>query len=131
MQGIRKSWLYARAECKESLWAECMKCKEMSSQAQESNLHESMDEAGILHQVEEFDLMADAAGCEEIKEVNENCILMENLQQASTLGTLADEAPVYDLEGLAELLESTTEPHLVQLDDNNVFPMDSSMDPSG
>ncbi|GKC36013.1 gag-pol polyprotein [Tanacetum coccineum] len=61
------------------------------------------EEAGILLQVEEFDLMADAAGCEEIKEVNENCILMENLQQASTSGTLADEAPVYDLEGLAEV----------------------------
>ncbi|GJV21344.1 hypothetical protein Tco_1370364 [Tanacetum coccineum] len=33
---------------------------------------------------------------DEIKEVNGNCILMENLQQASTSGTQTDKAPVYD-----------------------------------
>ncbi|GKC07116.1 hypothetical protein Tco_0998726 [Tanacetum coccineum] len=37
------------------------------------------EEAGIQLQVEEFDLMADAAGLDEIKEVNANCILMANL----------------------------------------------------
>ncbi|GJT13425.1 hypothetical protein Tco_0860467 [Tanacetum coccineum] len=32
--------------------------------------------------------------CEEIEEVNKNCILMANLQQASTSGTQTDKAPV-------------------------------------
>nr|GEV85008.1 ribonuclease H-like domain-containing protein [Tanacetum cinerariifolium] len=36
--------------------------------------------------VEEYDLMAAAADFDEIKEVNANCILMANLQQASTSG---------------------------------------------
>ncbi|GJV80003.1 hypothetical protein Tco_1515873 [Tanacetum coccineum] len=92
----------------------------------------------IQLQVEGFDLMAAAADCEEIEEVNVNYILMANLQQASISGTHADNAPVYDSDGSAEvhqyenlnnneifnmfaqeeqyteLLESTTEPHLVQ-----------------
>nr|GEU31723.1 hypothetical protein [Tanacetum cinerariifolium] len=42
------------------------------------------EEAGIKLQVEEFDLMAAAADLDEIEKVNANCILMENLQQAST-----------------------------------------------
>nr|GEW00749.1 hypothetical protein [Tanacetum cinerariifolium] len=45
------------------------------------------EEAGIQLQAEEFDLMAVAADLNEIKEVNANCILMANLQQASTSGT--------------------------------------------
>ncbi|GJU02711.1 hypothetical protein Tco_1113049, partial [Tanacetum coccineum] len=32
---------------------------------------------------------------DKIKEVNANCILMANLQQASTSGTQTDKAPVY------------------------------------
>nr|GFD37335.1 hypothetical protein [Tanacetum cinerariifolium] len=39
---------------------------------------------------------------DEIKEVNANCILMANLQQASTSGTQTDKAPVYDSDGSAE-----------------------------
>ncbi|GKD43313.1 hypothetical protein Tco_1267958 [Tanacetum coccineum] len=42
------------------------------------------EEAGIQLQAEEFDLMAAAGDLDEIKEVNANCILMANLQQAST-----------------------------------------------
>nr|GEV78524.1 hypothetical protein [Tanacetum cinerariifolium] len=42
------------------------------------------EEAGIQLQAEEFDLMATAADLDEIKEVNANCILIANLQQAST-----------------------------------------------
>ncbi|GKA42120.1 retrovirus-related pol polyprotein from transposon TNT 1-94 [Tanacetum coccineum] len=45
-----------------------------------------MEEAGIQLQAEEFDLMAAAGDLHEIKEVNANCILMANLQQASTSG---------------------------------------------
>nr|GFB84830.1 hypothetical protein [Tanacetum cinerariifolium] len=42
------------------------------------------EEAGIQLQAEEYDLMADAVDLDEIEEVNANCILMANLQQAST-----------------------------------------------
>ncbi|GJS37712.1 gag-pol polyprotein [Tanacetum coccineum] len=44
------------------------------------------EEAGIQLQAEEFDLMTAAADLDEIEEVNANCILMANLQQASTSG---------------------------------------------
>nr|GEW92606.1 hypothetical protein [Tanacetum cinerariifolium] len=40
---------------------------------------------------------------DKIKEVNANCILMANLQQASTSGTQYDKAPVYDTDGSAEV----------------------------
>nr|GFC03188.1 hypothetical protein [Tanacetum cinerariifolium] len=53
-------------------------------------------EAGIQLQAKEFDLMDVVADLDEIEEVNENCILMVNLQQASTSGTQTDTAPVYD-----------------------------------
>nr|GEZ91022.1 hypothetical protein [Tanacetum cinerariifolium] len=36
---------------------------------------------------------------DEIEDVNANCILMANLQQASTSGTQTDKASVYDLNG--------------------------------
>nr|GFB25406.1 hypothetical protein [Tanacetum cinerariifolium] len=39
------------------------------------------------------------ADMDEIKEVNANCILMANLQQASTPGTQTDSAPIYDTDG--------------------------------
>nr|GEW60116.1 hypothetical protein [Tanacetum cinerariifolium] len=61
------------------------------------------EEAGIQLQAEEFDLMAAAADLDEIEKVNANCILMENLQQASTSGSQTDRAPVYDLDGSAEV----------------------------
>nr|GFA83136.1 hypothetical protein [Tanacetum cinerariifolium] len=40
----------------------------------------------------------------EIENVNKNCILMANLQQASTSSTQTDNAPVYDSDGSAELI---------------------------
>nr|GEW97849.1 hypothetical protein [Tanacetum cinerariifolium] len=54
--------------------------------------------------VEEYDLMATAADLDKIEEVNANCILMANLQQASTSGTQTDSAPVYDSDGSAKNL---------------------------
>ncbi|GKF51956.1 retrovirus-related pol polyprotein from transposon TNT 1-94 [Tanacetum coccineum] len=63
------------------------------------------EEAGIQLQAEEFDLMAVAADLDEIVEVNANCILMANLQQASTSGTQTDNAPVYDSDGSAEVIQ--------------------------
>ncbi|GKB39525.1 hypothetical protein Tco_0884467 [Tanacetum coccineum] len=43
------------------------------------------------------------ADLDEIEEVNANCILMANLQQASTSDTQTDKAPVYDSNGLVEV----------------------------
>ncbi|GJV32500.1 hypothetical protein Tco_1392900 [Tanacetum coccineum] len=63
------------------------------------------EEAGIQLQAEEFDLMAAAADLDEIKEVNANCILMANLQQASTSGTQTDKAPIYDSDRSAEVIQ--------------------------
>nr|GFB58728.1 hypothetical protein [Tanacetum cinerariifolium] len=72
------------------------------------------EEAGIQLQGEEFDFMAAAGDLDEIKEVNANCILMANLQQASTSGTQHDMAPVYDTDGSAEDLSDDTTPSVAQ-----------------
>ncbi|GJT67531.1 hypothetical protein Tco_1019011 [Tanacetum coccineum] len=113
------------------------------------------EEARIQLQDKEFDLMVATAETEEIEEVNANCILMANLQQASTSGTQTNKAPVYDSDGSDEvhqyedcydneifnmftqeeqytkLLEPISEPNLVQQDDSNVIPENSSMAPNG
>ncbi|GJY16169.1 integrase, catalytic region, zinc finger, CCHC-type containing protein [Tanacetum coccineum] len=64
------------------------------------------EEAGVQLHAKEFDLMVVAADCEEIKEVNGNCVLMDDLQQASTSGTQADKAPVYHSDGSAEFMRT-------------------------
>nr|GEW15379.1 retrovirus-related Pol polyprotein from transposon TNT 1-94 [Tanacetum cinerariifolium] len=113
------------------------------------------EEAGIQLQAEEFDLMADAADLDEIEEVNANCILMANLQQASTSGTQSNKASVYDSDGSAdvhdyencddneifnmftqeeqytEILEPIPEPHQVPQNDNSIISEDSSAEQSG
>nr|GEV77505.1 hypothetical protein [Tanacetum cinerariifolium] len=73
------------------------------------------EETGIQLQAEEYDLMAATADLDEIEEVNANCILMANLQQESTSGTQTDSAPVYDIDGSAEVHEN--------YDDNEIFNM--------
>nr|GEU58322.1 hypothetical protein [Tanacetum cinerariifolium] len=113
------------------------------------------EEAGIQLQAEEFDQMAAAADLDEIEEINANCILLANLQQASTSGTQTDKAPVYDSDGSAkvhnyedcydneifnmftqeeqytELLQPILEPHQVPQNDNNVILKVSSVEQSG
>nr|GEX91841.1 retrovirus-related Pol polyprotein from transposon TNT 1-94 [Tanacetum cinerariifolium] len=103
------------------------------------------EETGIQLQAEEFDLMAAAVDLDEIEEANANCILMANLQQASTSGTQTNKAPLYDSDGLAEvhnyencydneifnmftqkkqyteLFEPIPETHQVPQNDNNVI----------
>ncbi|GJT76570.1 hypothetical protein Tco_1043295 [Tanacetum coccineum] len=103
----------------------------------------------------DFDLMAATTDLDEIKEVNANCILMANLQQASTSGTRTNKAPVYDSDGSAEvhhydncynndifnmftqeeqyteLREPILEPHQVQQNDSNVISEVSSIEQSG
>nr|GFD15112.1 hypothetical protein [Tanacetum cinerariifolium] len=73
------------------------------------------EEAEIQLQAEEYDLMAAAADLDEIEEVNANCILMSNLQQASTSGTQTDSSPVYDTDRSVEVPENC--------DDNEIFNM--------
>nr|GEV14362.1 copia protein [Tanacetum cinerariifolium] len=113
------------------------------------------EEAGIQLQAEEFDLMVAAADLDEIEELNANCILMANLQQASTLGTQTNKASIYDSDGSAEvhnyedcydnemfnmftqeeqyteLLEPIPEPHQVPHNDNNFISKVSSVEQSG
>nr|GEU36745.1 reverse transcriptase domain-containing protein [Tanacetum cinerariifolium] len=88
----------------------------------------------IQLQAEEFNFMAAADDMDEIEEVNANCILMVNLQHASTYGTQLDKAPVYDTDGSAEytdLLEPIPEPQLVPQNDNHVTSISPSMMQSG
>ncbi|GJZ56286.1 hypothetical protein Tco_0611479 [Tanacetum coccineum] len=92
------------------------------------------------------------ADLDKIEEVNANCILMANFQQASTSGTQTDKAPVYDSDGLVkvynydncydneifnmftqeeqytELLEPIPESHQVQQNDSNVISKVSNME---
>nr|GEX64789.1 hypothetical protein [Tanacetum cinerariifolium] len=49
--------------------------------------------------------MAAASDLDEIEEVNTNCILMANLQQASSSGTQTNSTPVYDSDGSTEVHE--------------------------
>ncbi|GJR31639.1 hypothetical protein Tco_1107871 [Tanacetum coccineum] len=95
------------------------------SQTKTQLLITQKEEAGIQLQTEEFDFMAAAGDLDEIEEVDANCILMANLQQASDSSTQTDKALVYDLDGSAEqytdLLESIPEPHQVQQNDINVI----------
>nr|GEZ59359.1 hypothetical protein [Tanacetum cinerariifolium] len=113
------------------------------------------EEAGIQLHAKEFDLMAAAADLDEIEEVNANCILMANLQQASTSDTQTDKAPVYNSDGSAkvhdyenyddneifnrftqeeqysEVLKPIPEPHQVPQNDNSIISEDSSVEQSG
>nr|GEU49742.1 hypothetical protein [Tanacetum cinerariifolium] len=78
------------------------------------------EEAGIQLQAKEFDLIAAAADLDEIEEVNANCILMANLQQAAT-----------SEEQYTELLEPIPESHKVPQNDNNVISKVTSVEQSG
>nr|GFB12592.1 hypothetical protein [Tanacetum cinerariifolium] len=77
-------------------------------------------EAGIQLQEEEYDLMVAASDLDEIEEDNANCILMANLQQAST-----------SEEQYTELLEPITESHQVPQNDNDVIFEDTSVEQGG
>nr|GEW85321.1 hypothetical protein [Tanacetum cinerariifolium] len=115
----------------------------------------SKEEARIQLQAEEFDLVAAVMDLDEIEEVNANCILMANLQQALTSGTHTGKAPVYDSDGSAEvhnyhncydneilnmftqeewyneLLEPIPKLHQVQQNDSNVIFKVSSIEQDG
>ncbi|GJU85495.1 hypothetical protein Tco_1293041 [Tanacetum coccineum] len=65
------------------------------------------EEAGIQLNSDEFDYMASAVAYDETDEVNANCTLKDNLQQASTSDTQTDKAPVYDSDRSAESREES------------------------
>nr|GEY93574.1 hypothetical protein [Tanacetum cinerariifolium] len=95
------------------------------------------------HVITKKDVNSDSNDLDEIEEVNANCILMANLQQASTSDTQTDQAPVYDSNGstevhdydncynneifnmftqeeqYTELLDPIPEPHQVQHNNSN------------
>nr|GEW96303.1 hypothetical protein [Tanacetum cinerariifolium] len=58
--------------------------------------------SGIQSTQEEFKFMDAADASEETEKVKANCILENNLQQASTPGTQSNKAPVYDSDGSAK-----------------------------
>ncbi|GKA64857.1 hypothetical protein Tco_0764564 [Tanacetum coccineum] len=64
------------------------------------------EEAWIQLNSEEFDFMATTGAYDEIKEVNANCTLKDNSQQASTSGTQTGSAPIYDSDRLTECTRS-------------------------
>nr|GEX19169.1 hypothetical protein [Tanacetum cinerariifolium] len=86
------------------------------------------EEAGIQFRAEEFDFVATAGDLDEIEEVNANCILIANLQHASTSGTQLDKALE---EQYMDLLEPIPEPQLVPQNDNHVTYVAPSMVQSG
>nr|GEV50213.1 hypothetical protein [Tanacetum cinerariifolium] len=86
------------------------------------------EEVRIQLQAEEFDYMAAAGDLDEIKEVNANYILMENLQHVSTSVTQLDKAPE---EQYTDLLEPIFEPQLVPHNDYQITSVAPSMVQSG
>nr|GEV50948.1 retrovirus-related Pol polyprotein from transposon TNT 1-94 [Tanacetum cinerariifolium] len=65
--------------------------------------------------------VAAATDLDEIEEVNANCILMANLQQALTSGTQTDKAPVYDSDGSAEVIQICLWVYFVEGLGHNLF----------
>nr|GEY99249.1 hypothetical protein [Tanacetum cinerariifolium] len=147
---LRKSGF--KAECRESEWVQCcIECREsVRAEGNAAGQNGNQIRCYNCRGVEEYDLMAAAADLDEIKEVNANCILMANLQQASTSGTHTDSAPVYDFDGSAEvhencnnneifnmftqedqyteLLEPIPKPQQVPQNNNNVISEDTSVE---
>nr|GFA17487.1 hypothetical protein [Tanacetum cinerariifolium] len=78
------------------------------------------EEARIQLQAEEYDLMAAAVDLDELEEVNANCILMANLQQAST-----------SEEQYTELLKPIPESYQVPQNDNDVISEDTGVEEGG
>nr|GEZ96629.1 hypothetical protein [Tanacetum cinerariifolium] len=77
-------------------------------------------EARIQLNFEEFDFIAAAGAYDEIEEVNANCTLKDNLQQAST-----------SEERYIELLEPINEPDAVQHNNSNVISVESIVEHNG
>ncbi|GKE28019.1 hypothetical protein Tco_1443403, partial [Tanacetum coccineum] len=123
----------------------------ISSNPQNRQIAQPVQNLGVQNVRNQNGVIVVPANLDKIKEVNANCILIANLQQASTSGTQSDKAPVYDSDGSAEvqlyenyyndeifnmftqeeqyteLLEPIPEPHQVQQNDSNVISKVSSV----
>nr|GEU41650.1 hypothetical protein [Tanacetum cinerariifolium] len=101
----------------------------------QQQLHSAQEEEARIQTTQEnFKFMAAEDAYEETKRVKANCILENNLQQASTSGTQSDKALVYDTDGSAEyteLLEPIPEPQQVPQNDSNVISEVSSVEQGG
>nr|GEW16324.1 hypothetical protein [Tanacetum cinerariifolium] len=104
-----------RAECKESSWIRNGNLVTARAEGNAAGQNGNQIRCYNCKGVEEYDLMAAAADLDEFKEVNANCILIANLQQASPSGTQTDSTLVYDTDGSAEVHETC--------DDNEIFNM--------
>nr|GFB80316.1 hypothetical protein [Tanacetum cinerariifolium] len=99
------------------------------------------EKAGIQLQAEEYDLMVAVVDLVEIEEVNANCILMANLQQASTsdgsteVHENCEDNEIFNMftqeEQYTELLEPIPESHQVLQNDNDVISEDTSVEQGG
>ncbi|GJT08175.1 integrase, catalytic region, zinc finger, CCHC-type containing protein [Tanacetum coccineum] len=134
MQGIRLFRISSESGYSETVWAEgngngnngnqirCYNYKGLGHYASNCIVRPRRRDAAylqtqlLIYQKEKAG--AAAGNIYEIDEVNSNCILMANLQQASTSGTQTDKAPVYDSDGSTE-------------SDINVISVDSSVEHSG
>nr|GEX74510.1 hypothetical protein [Tanacetum cinerariifolium] len=81
------------------------------------NVVQNVENQHVLREMQLGIMEIRLADLDEIEEVNANCILMANLQQASTSGTQTDKAPVYDSDGSAEVHDYEN------CDDNEIFNM--------
>nr|GEU49585.1 hypothetical protein [Tanacetum cinerariifolium] len=126
----------------------CYNCRGMGHLASNSTVKPRKQDAAYLQQQLQISQEEEAG-------VKVNCILKNNLQQASTSGTQSDKAHVYDIDGSAkvhnydncydneifnmfiqeeqytELLKPIPEPHQVPHNDNNVISEVSSVEQSG
>ncbi|GJS19828.1 hypothetical protein Tco_0448460 [Tanacetum coccineum] len=105
LQGIIMGIMQCRMH--ELGWAECCSESEYSESTRawgngngnNANQIRCYNCRGVGHYVKNYTVRPRRR---DIEEVNANCILMANLQQASTSGTHVDKAHVYDLNGLAK-----------------------------
>nr|GEX25179.1 putative ribonuclease H-like domain-containing protein [Tanacetum cinerariifolium] len=118
----------AQPECRESEWVQCCiecresGCSECNSESESSELAARAESNAIGHNSNQtWCYNCRGVDLDEIEEVNANCILMANLQQASTSGTQTDKAPVYDSDGSAEVIQICLWVYFVEGLGHNLF----------
>nr|GEV50096.1 hypothetical protein [Tanacetum cinerariifolium] len=89
----------------QNVWNQVVQNAVQNTAPAEGNGNGINEEEGIQSTQEEFEFMAAADACEETERVKANCILENNLQQASTSGTQSDKAPICDSDRSTEFLK--------------------------
>nr|GEV72689.1 hypothetical protein [Tanacetum cinerariifolium] len=80
-----------------------MKGSDIGIQEKKAKITNENENGNVVAAQAKGNVIRNNADLDEIKEVNANCILMANLQQALTSGTQTDKAPIYDSDRSAEL----------------------------